>query len=144
MAFKLHELELEYSAIVCLCPIEDWPWLRDAYQQRWAYSISDSLDQNPFLCSPEPSTLYFTLCELPFFTELFEKRRFEARSDTHLSLDGIKELLIETRIRWLAKRSPTVFQEGNWVSPQLLQMFLQYIRNLASVSYTHLTLPTKA
>ena len=135
MAFKLHELELEYSDIVCLCPIEDWPWLRDAYQQRWAYSISKSLDQNPFLCSPEPSTLYFTLCELPFFTELFEKRRFEARSDTHLSLDGIKELLIETRIRWLAKRSPTVFQEGNWVSPQLLQMFLQYIRNLALVEY---------
>ncbi len=135
MAFKLHELELDYSSIVCLCPIEDWPWLRDAYQQRWAYTLPEPLDQAPFLCVPEPSTLYFALCELPFFTELFERRRFEARSDTHLSLDGIKELLIESRIRWLSKRSPTLAQEGNWVTPQLLQMFLQYVRNLSLLEH---------
>lgn len=135
MAFKLHALELEFSSIVCLCPIEDWPWLRDAYQQRWDYTPPEILEEMPFLCTPSPSTLYFTLCELPFFTELFEHRRMEARSDEQLSLDGIKELLIETRTRWLAKRSPTRAQEGNWVTPQLLQMFLQYVRNLALVEH---------
>jgi hypothetical protein len=135
MAFKLHELELDYSSIVCLCPIEDWPWLRDAYHQRWAYTSPEPFEQRPFLCAVEPSTLYFALCELPFITELFEQRRLEARSDEHLSLDGIKELLIESRTRWLAKRSPTRAQEGNWVTPQLLQMFLQYVRNLALLEH---------
>ncbi|MDT7041315.1 hypothetical protein [Candidatus Nitronereus thalassa] len=135
MAFKLHELELDYSSIVCLCPIEDWPWLRDAYQQRWAYTPHEPSEQRPFLCTVEPSTLYFTLCELPFLTELFEQRRMEARSDEHLSLDGIKELLLETRTRWLAKRAPTRDQEGNWVTPQLLQMFLQYVRNLTLLEH---------
>lgn len=130
MAFKLHELELDYSSIVCLCPIEDWPWLRDAYQQRWAYTSPEPLADTPFLCTVAPSTLYFALCELPFMTELFEQRRLEARSDEHLSIDGIKELLIESRTRWLAKRSPTYAQEANWVTPQLLQMLLQYVRNL--------------
>jgi len=135
MAFKLHELELEYSSIVCVCPIEDWPWLRDAYQRRWPYTRPEPLNDNPFLCSVGPATLYFALCELPFLTELFERRRVEARSDAHLSIDGIKELLIETRTRWMAKRSPTLAQEANWVTPQLLQMFLQYVRNLALLEH---------
>jgi len=131
MAFKLHELELEYSSIICLCTMEDWPWLREAYQRRSPYSAPDLGVPSPFLCSVNPSHLYFALCELPFFTELFEKRRSAAQSDQHLSLDGIKELLVETRIRWQMKRSPILFQERNWVTPQLLQMYLQYVRNLA-------------
>lgn len=135
MAFKLHELELDYSSIVCLVSMEDWPWLRDAYQQHWTYSNPEVVEETPFLCSVDPSTLYFALCELPFLTELFEQRRLEARSDEHLSLDGIKELLIESRTRWLAKRSPSHIQEGNWVTPQLLQMFLQYVRNLALIDH---------
>ncbi len=131
MAFKLHELELDYSSIICLCTMEDWPWLREAYQRRSPYSAPESDVQSPFLCSVNPSHLYFALCELPFLTELFEKRRADARSDRHLSIDGIKELLLETRIRWQVKRSPNIFQEHNWVTPQLLQMYLHYVRNLA-------------
>ena len=131
MAFKLHELELDYSSIICLCTMEDWPWLRDAYQHRWPYSPPEPIVHSPFLCSVKSSQVYFALCELPFFTELFEKRRAEARSDRHLSIDGIKELLLETRRLMQAKRSPDQVQEHNWVTPQLLQMYLQYVRNLA-------------
>ena len=64
-------------------------------------------------------------------TELFERRRVEARSDDQLSVDGIKELLLETRLRWIAMRPAQLQQESNWVTPQLLQMYLQYVRNLA-------------
>ncbi len=135
MAFKLHELELEYSSIVSLCLIEDWPWLRDAYQQRWSYAPPEPMEERPFLCTVEPSTVYFALCELPFVTEVFEQRRLEARSDEHLSLDGIKELLIESRTRWVARRSSSHEQEGNWITPQLLQMYLQYVRNLALLEH---------
>lgn len=131
MAFKLHELELEYSSIICLCATEDWPWLREAYQRRLPYSIPEQIVQSPFLCSVQPSHLYFALCELPFITELYERRRAEARSDRHLSIDGIKELLLETRTRWQAKRSPKLVQEHNWVTPHLLRTYLLYVRNLA-------------
>lgn len=131
MAFKLHELELDYRSILCVCSVEDWPWLRDAYQHRWPYERPESLEGRPALHPVEPRTLYFLLCELPFLTELFERRRAEARSDVHLSVDGIKELLLETRLRWLATRPAHLQQESNWVTPQLLQMYLQYVRNLA-------------
>ena len=131
MAFKLHELELDYRSILCLCPIEDWPWLRDAYRNRWPYDVPEVLAGRPALHPVEPRTLYFLLCELPFLTELFEQRRAEARSDAHLSVDGLKELLLETRLRWLTARPAHLQQESNWVTPQLLQMYLQYVRNLA-------------
>ncbi len=131
MAFKLHELELDYRSILCVCSVEDWPWLRDAYQNRWPYEVPEPLAGRPTLHPVEPRTLYFLLCEFPFLTELFERRRAEARSDAHLSIDGIKELLLETRMRWLATRPPHLQQEANWVTPQLLQMYLRYVRNLA-------------
>ncbi|MDE0145249.1 MAG: hypothetical protein OXL95_05205 [Nitrospira sp.] len=131
MAFKLHELELDYHSILCICAVEDWPWLRDAYQNRWPYEVPERLEGRPALHQVEPRTLYFLLCELPFLTELVERRRIEARSDAQLSVDGIKELLLETRLRWLATRPAHLQQESNWVTPQLLQMYLQYVRNLA-------------
>ena len=34
MAFRLHELELDFEAILCLCPLPDWPWVRQAYHDR--------------------------------------------------------------------------------------------------------------
>ncbi len=131
MAFKLHELELDYHSILCMCAVEDWPWLRDAYQNRWPYEVPEWVEGRPALHPVEPRTLYFLLCELPFLTELVERRRIEARSDARLSVDGIKELLLETRLRWLATRPAHLQQESNWVTPQLLQMYLQYVRNLA-------------
>ncbi len=131
MAFKLHELELDYRSILCVCSVEDWPWLRDAYQNRWPYELPEPLAARPALHPVEPRTSYFLLCELPFLTELFERRRAEARSDAQLSVDGIKELLLETKLRWLATRPARLRQESNWVTPQLLQLYLQYVRNLA-------------
>lgn len=135
MAFKLHELELDYQSILCVCSVEDWPWLRDAYQHSWPYEPPERLAGPPTLSLVEPHTLYFLLCEFPYLTELFERRRATARADTHLSIDGIKELLIEARTRWLATRPIHLQQESNWVTPQLLQMYLQYVRNLALLEH---------
>lgn len=131
MAFKLHELELDYQSILCLCSLEDWPWLRDAYRRSCPYDPPERVTERPTLSLVEPKTLYFILCELPYLTELFERRRAAARSDAHLSIDGIKELLLESRSRWLAARPTHVRQEWNWITPQLLQMYLRYVRNLA-------------
>jgi hypothetical protein len=131
MAFRLHELELNFEAILCLCPLADWPWLRDAYRERKAYAGPEPLSARPSVSPVTPATLYFVLGELPFITELYERRRAEVRSDRHLSVDGIKELLLEARARWMADRAPDTSSVANWVTPQLLQLYLQYVRNLA-------------
>lgn len=129
MAFRLHELELEYRAIVCLCPLMDWPWVRQAYQDRMSYLSPEKPRERPAWWNVEPVSLYFLLGELPFVTQLYEHRRNEARSDSHLSIDGIKELVLEARSRWLAGRSSAVAQETNWITPQLLQRYFYYVRN---------------
>ncbi|MGH7230755.1 MAG: hypothetical protein ACREJU_05265 [Nitrospiraceae bacterium] len=131
MAFRLHELELEFESIFCLCHIADWPWLRDAYRERTPYTKPDTPAARPSLYSADPATLYFVLGELPFLTEQYERRRATLRSDRHLSIDGIKELLLETRMRWLAGRQSETHSVSNWVTPHLLQLYLQYVRNLA-------------
>ncbi|MGQ0810731.1 MAG: hypothetical protein ACT4OO_05840 [Nitrospiraceae bacterium] len=131
MAFKLHELELEYESILCLCHLSDWPWLRTAYQERQTYQLPERPVGLPSRYPVDPSTLYFALGELPFITELYERRRVELRSDRHVSVDGMKELLQEARNRWKTERRPGSRSICDWVSPQLLQRYLQYVRNLA-------------
>lgn len=127
MAFRLHELELDYEAILCLCPIQDWPYLREAYQERRAYSDLERAVASPEAFQVSSDSLYFVLGEVPFITGLYEQRRVEVRSDRHVSIDGVKELLQEARARWLTERKPV----HNFMSPQRLQCFLQYVRNLA-------------
>jgi hypothetical protein len=129
MAFRLHELELDYRSILCLCHMTDWPWLRQAYQTRQTYRLPDSLPGRPTRFPVEADTLYFVLGELPYLTELYERRRADLRSDRQLAIDGVKELLIETRSRWLRRRKTEAASIRNWVTPQLLQVLLQYVRN---------------
>ncbi len=129
MAFRLHELELDYRNIVFLCPLMDWPWVRQAYHDRMPYLAPEEPSERPMCWNVEPASLYFLLGELPFVTQLYEQRREEARSDKHLSIDGMKELILEARSRWLASRSSSVVQEANWITPQLLQRYFHYVRN---------------
>lgn len=131
MAFRLHELELDYASVLCLCSIEDWPWLRMAYRDRVPYQRPEPLEARPALFPVGSASLYFILGELPYLTELYERRREEARADTHLSIDGIKELVLDTRAQWLASRPAETVQETQWVTPYLVQSYLQYVRNLA-------------
>jgi hypothetical protein len=135
MAFRLHELELDFHAILFLCPISDWPWLRKAYQERLPYASPEQPHGFPDWWKVEPASLYFVLGELPYVTQLYEQRREEARSDTHLAIDGIKELVLEARSQWLASRSTTIAQESNWVTLQLLQRYFQYVRNLTLLEH---------
>jgi hypothetical protein len=130
MAFRLHELELDYSAILALCPLQDWPYVREAYLERKEYLAPDSLTSGPETYGVSDASLYFILGELPFITGLYEKRRAELRTDKHLSIDGVKELLVETRTRWMAER-----KEYTWMTLAGLQIFLQYVRNLALLDH---------
>jgi len=130
MAFRLHALELDYPSVLCLCSIEDWPWLRMAYQDRLPFDNPELLEGHPILFQPTLPSLYFLLGELPFVTERYERRRRAARSDNNLSIDGVKELVLEARGRWLTHCQSDGRQESQWLTPKLLQMYLQYVRNV--------------
>jgi hypothetical protein len=135
MAFRLHELELEFESILCLCHVTDWPWLREAYRERQPYREPDSSVERPTTYTVDPQSVYFVLGELPFTTELYERRRAGLRSDRHVTVDGIKELLLETRARWSANHHKEDQSIPNWVTPHLLQRYLQYVRNLALMEH---------
>lgn len=135
MAFRLHELELEFESILCLCHVADWPWLRQAYRERQSYAVPDSPVSRPIAYDVEARTVYFVLGELPFTTALYERRRAELLSDRYVTVDGIKELLLQTRARWSANHHKEDQSIPNWVTPHLLQRYLQYVRNLALIEH---------
>ena len=126
MAFELHRLELEYESILFLPAVQDWPWIRQAYNERAPYAQHAASWQRPKIWSVASEQLYFVLGELPFITGLYERNRLAMRSDEHLSIDGIKELLLATREVWRQDRT----WGADWVTPQLLRIYLQYVRNL--------------
>lgn len=130
MAFRLHELELDHASILCLCHLTDWPWLRAAYQANAPYQRPESTASRPVRCRVNRDSLYFALGELPFLTELYERRRETLHSDWNLAIDGVKELLIETRARWIEHHRAEGASIPDWVTPQILQVLLQYVRNL--------------
>jgi hypothetical protein len=131
MAYQLHRLELERSRIVLVCSILDWPWIREAYNERLEYPQPQKPDTIPNLFGVDPSTLFFALSEFPYITYLYEKKRQELRSDRDVSLDGVKEILLKARDRFLEKYK---LRHHN-LSSQAFQIFLQYVRNLTLMEH---------
>src|SRR5207248_192497 len=64
--------------------------------------------------------------ELPFVTGLYERGRRELTADDNLSVDGLKEMLLQARDR-LKETLPRV---AGRVTPQLLAVYFRYVRNL--------------
>ena len=126
MAQQLHLLALEYENILFVCSVLDWPWIRDAYQQR----VSPPTEKGP-IWSVETyyvaqNCLFFVTGELPFITHLYEHRRAEMLPDETLAIDGIKSLILEARADWVRKHDLA----SHWLTPQTLSLVLKYIRNL--------------
>ncbi len=127
MADELRQLKGNYKNILALCPIAHWPWLREAYRaQKKAPPVEPHFA--PVITAPvRERSLVFILGELPFITYLYEKSRQELLPDENLAVDGVKELLLQSREEWLRKYEPL----HNWATPNRLQILLQYVRNLA-------------
>ncbi len=126
MAEELRKLSSQYESILCLCSLSHWPWLRQAFRNKDPSPPIESF-YAPMYSSPvRELSLAFVLGELPYITYLYERARRELLPDENLAIDGIKELVIEAREEWLRKHEPL----HNWVTPQRLQVLLQYVRNL--------------
>lgn len=126
MAFELHRLELEYRSILFLPSLLDWPWIREAYVERRAYPEHERFFAPINTYAVHPDTATFFLGELPFITSLYERSRSTLDPDENLSIDGVKELVLEARDRWSAKRGSA----NQWLTPKLLATYFQYVRNL--------------
>ncbi len=130
MARRLKSLSERHQSILCLCAFADWPWLREAWQQAESIETPEQEEvEEPTLYRVEPDTLLFLLGELPFITGLYERARADLDDDEHLSIDGIKELLLtsrdayKTELRGRARR----------ISPHMLRLYLKYTRNLSLI-----------
>ncbi|MBX6312179.1 MAG: hypothetical protein IRY99_04560 [Isosphaeraceae bacterium] len=129
MAHRLRKLERCHRSILLVCSLLDWPWIRDAYQRRL-----DPPEPEPFFApigtfAVDPKTLIFFLGELPFVTALYERGRRELTPDDNLSVDGIKEMVLQARDRLKAKAP----RGAKRVTPQLLSIYFRYVRNLALI-----------
>ena len=132
MADALLELESRYKRIIFICSAMDWPWIRSACREgpsadkKLYETYVDESPNRPQRYGVSEDTLAFLLGEFPYLTYLYEKKREDFMGDSNLSIDGVKELLMEARTAWLQEHRPV----QNWVTPQRLQIFLQYVRNL--------------
>ena len=131
MAYQLHQLEMEYSNVIFICSIMDWPWVKEAYDERLKITPPKRSEELPTLYGVEKNTLFFALTELPYVTYLYEKKRQELRSDNNAPVDGVKEILLRARKIFIDKHK---VQYHNLTS-QTFQILLQYIRNLTVMEY---------
>ena len=126
LANRLRELERRHSKILFLCSILDWPWIREAYVDKTHCGTSDDDVLSTEIFAADPQTLLFGLGELPYITGLYERARAELGEDENLSIDGVKAMLLAARDKYrehLGKRARNI-------TPKLLRVFLQYVRNL--------------
>ena len=129
MAHRLRELEDQFESILFVSSILEWPWVREAYQDRTVQRAFDEEVDDVETYAVEPNTLSFFLGELPFITGLYERARTELDPDENLSIDGIKALLLEARDRYKAEFKG----RARKVTPKLAATYFQYVRNLSLV-----------
>ena len=129
MAARLKELESRRKSILFVCSIIDWPWIREAYTESRGPVPDDDAVEEPSIYSVERDTLLFLLGELPYITGLYERARAELDDDENLSVDGVKEMVLEARDRYKSELKSRARQ----ISPQMLSVYFKYVRNLSLV-----------
>jgi hypothetical protein len=129
MARRLRQLEERFADTLFVCSLLDWPWVRQAYRDRAAVEEPETY-YSPIETFPvAPRTLAFFLGELPYLCGLYERGRAELTADDNLSVDGIKELVLEARDD-LRLTHPRVAAR---LTPQLLAVYFRYVRNLCLI-----------
>ena len=126
MAQMLRGIQQHYKSILLLCSILQWPWIREAFVEGHPDDAADDYVQEPTWYQPDPRTLLFMLGELPFITGLHERARAELDDDRHLSIDGVKELLLAARGAYRQDFK----NRARPITTQTISCLLKYIRNL--------------
>ena len=130
MARRILAMRARYSRIVALCPLETWPWLREAIGkgQSDAGDREDSRgDDAPRaeLYGVDPRSYLFMLGELPFITGLIEQARQDFEDDDRVVAEGLKELFVTARSSYRQELGNRARQ----ITPLLISQCLKYVRN---------------
>jgi hypothetical protein len=126
MAATLRQLEKQYHAVLFVCSVLDWAWIRDAYHEQSSSGASDEAVEETERYGVHDQTLLFLLGELPYITHLYERARAELEDDENLSIDGVKQLLLSARDAYRREFKG----RARSITPQGLKTCLKYIRNL--------------
>ncbi|MFN0196538.1 MAG: hypothetical protein ACKVT0_07320 [Planctomycetaceae bacterium] len=129
MAQRLRKLEKKYRSIIFICSLSDWPWIKDAYFENVEREIEPDDVEDTALHEVRASTLMFFTGELPYITGRYEQAREDLDNDENLSIDGIKDLLLESRNRY----ETDLKHQALKITPLLLSQYLKYARNLSLV-----------
>jgi hypothetical protein len=130
MAAALQGLETRYRSILLVCSLLEWPWIRAAYRARDTQPAAGDLIEPTRIFRVRGQTLYFVLGELPYITGLYERARKELEDDENLTIDGVKDMLLETRRRYKEHHKTL----GADLSPHALSQYLKYVRNLSLIA----------
>ena len=129
MAWQLRELSVDFRNILFVPSVLDWPWIRQAFLSPDLRAPDHESVSDPKWFEVDPQTLYFMLGEIPSITGLYEQARAELGDDTNLSIDGVKELLLQARDSYLEDYG----NRARKITPFLLKQILKYIRNLSLI-----------
>lgn len=129
MAWQLRELSVDFKKILFVTSVLDWPWIRQAFQNRDLVCPEHEPVEDVLSYQVHPKTLYFLLGELPFITSLYERARHEIQDDEHLAIDGVKELLIASRDAYRDEYK----NRARSLTPAHLSNVLKYTRNLTLI-----------
>lgn len=129
MAQRLRELEKKHKSILFVCSLADWPWIREAYHEQTECPVEDDDVDDAFIVQPEAEGLLFVLGELPYITGLYEQARAELDDDENLSFDGVKRLMLDTRVEYENEFG----SRARRITPQLLSCYFRYVRNLSLI-----------
>lgn len=127
MAAHLRQLEKKYKKILYVCSLIEWPWVRQAYIKNEVNDIPHDDVNDTELYQVAPATLTFLLGELPYITGLYERARTDLEDDENLSVDGVKEMLLVTRERYVEDLG----KRARKITPNMLRNYLKYVRNLS-------------
>jgi hypothetical protein len=136
MAEKILAMRNSYRSIVALCPLEAWPWLREAIQKKMVDVAPDGLERSSDTESEEefyetdlyaidPRSYLFALGELPFITGLIELARQDFQDDDQMVAQGLKELFVTARSSYRQELAGRARQ----ITPLLISQCLKYVRN---------------
>jgi len=138
MAQKILAMRARYSRIVALCPLETWPWLREAIckgpenadiregvvgEDREGSREQDAPMAE--LYGVDPRSYLFMLGELPFITGLIEQARQDFEDDDRVVAEGLKELFVTARSSYRQELGNRARQ----ITPLLISQCLKYVRN---------------
>jgi len=93
--------------------------------------MEHELVDEPSVHEVRPDTLFFMLGELPYITGLYEQARSELGDDSNLAIDGVKELLLESRDAYQKEYK----NRARKITPKTLGLCLKYLRNLTLIEH---------